>query len=217
MHFMIFVPYQGNSRPKLDEIGLYDFIGGESVEISNSPTQTTGTLWGWRKHTDPVQCRNLVFDPNRQEWVESADKRYWVGFWKGHKVYPEDLQKQQEITGLPVTLQDGCQWVVPVANDLPRVVMFNGDEAPVERRLDGVFNELWDESCRIANLLKPYIDSEAPDMKYDERFAFYALALLRWHYRILPEVVNHYSLFSDASVAEITAKSLHKHELLETE
>jgi hypothetical protein len=58
---------------------------------------------------------------------------YWLGLWKDHRPGPEDLQRQDLADGLPVKLLDGNQWVVAIADYLPK--LFRLDRATGEQKL----------------------------------------------------------------------------------
>lgn len=61
-----------------------------------------------------------------QEWREAppngelAKGRYWLGFVKGAKPTPDELQRRELCDGELVTLRDGRQWVVPIADYMPK-------------------------------------------------------------------------------------------------
>ncbi len=210
MHYLIFVPHVEGEKLDLDEIGYGDFKGAEHLETTHTPTGMAGFLYAWRKPHDPVDARQLAYLPDVQTWEESSDARYWIGFWDAYPPRPEELQKQEEIDGMSVQLDDGCFWTVPIAANLPQCRFFI--ENRTEQRIHNEYADVWQVSCDIADLLTRAQDDESIGIECDDRFAFYALALLRIHYRITPEVANHLKLLSDKNIAEIVMKSLIGHE-----
>lgn len=50
-----------------------------------------------------------------EEWGEVGGKRVWCGCWKGaRKPTPEAMARAEMVAGMPVRLEDGNDWIVPL-------------------------------------------------------------------------------------------------------
>jgi hypothetical protein len=56
--------------------------------------------------------------PDRQEWVRRPDGRVWVGRPIDQGIGPEDLSQEEPLPGRWCPLNDGQDWVVPIARGL---------------------------------------------------------------------------------------------------
>ena len=87
------------------------------------------------------ECRGPSYKPDEQTWQEGADGKYWVGYWNNAKPGPEDLARKEQIGGHKAELEDGHEWLVPVARDmyggtrLPERINWGPDGEPVAQIL----------------------------------------------------------------------------------
>lgn len=218
MHYLFFSPHRNGEKWDLERLGYGDFAdGAEHVETAHSPNGQPGFLYGWRSHDDPKECRQLAYLPQVQEWVESARGDYWVGFWKAYPPRPDDLEKTETPGVMPIRLNDGCEWKIRPIIDVSQAIQFIDND--IGYRIHDVYQDLYSEGERIGQLLlDARSDPDSAALKlHDCRadMAFYALGLLRRHYRILPEVVNYLGQFDDSVVVSLVGASLARHPMLD--
>lgn len=62
-----------------------------------------------------VKAAAMRFKPDEQEWMQSFNKNYWVGFYLEDPPTALDLAKKTQLSGHLVTLGNKGQWLIPVA------------------------------------------------------------------------------------------------------
>lgn len=116
---------------------------------------------------DPKRTENVGLYPDKQTWrsvpggVQFLPGEVWVGCYKDDRPTPADLARKDQINGHYVTLNDGNEWLCPVARGateedgaiywhhaVPQVSQLNeagefepGDVVPK-------YAALWDTACR---------------------------------------------------------------------
>ncbi len=126
MGILYYIP--GARGEALDEraaLGLDESLGRANVsarELALGPDGGAGIL---------LARGDVSYRPEMQEWEEIAGA--WLGRWKDVPIPPEDLLRPEPVGGWPVRLDDGNDWLVPVAipqSDvcaLPRVYRLEPD------------------------------------------------------------------------------------------
>jgi hypothetical protein len=143
--FSIYVPKgRGEATSLLRRVGAEWALDGNVAAmgthvVEGGPDGAGGML----VHFDPrggVAANQITkINLELQDWEPAAPcgeqrgGRYWLGLWKDHRPGPEDLQRQDLADGLPVKLLDGNQWVVAIADYLPK--LFRLDRATGEQKL----------------------------------------------------------------------------------
>lgn len=62
-----------------------------------------------------IKAAAMRFKPEEQQWVESFNKEYWVGFYIEDPPATEDLAKETQLSGHEVKLGNDGLWLIPVA------------------------------------------------------------------------------------------------------
>lgn len=153
-----------------------------------------------------------TIDMAAQDWLPAAPDgelpagRYWVGIWKQQKPTPDDLQRATLVDGAPLLLRDGREWVIPIADYLPRLMTINrqtGDEElrPLPDHLS--FIE------RTNEIFKLFISDEFHDrLKDDFRVVVpkgltYAAEALAVNYRVGRDLVDMLGLIGEFEAVQI--------------
>jgi len=75
----------------------------------------------------------VTVDMQTQQWSEAARcgelkrGRYWLGVWSDAKPTPIDLCRPTTCDGTPMELGDGNEWVIPIADFLPKRLTVDKD------------------------------------------------------------------------------------------
>jgi len=148
----------------------------------------------------------------RATWAQVPNAAVWVGFDPDDPPTPEDLARERQIDGHGVTLEDGQQWLVPVARalaghcPLPRRVSWDGAQwSPGEvleryRDLEGHAQRLWGLVMGAAEAT-PETEAPPPITFADE--CDIAAAALALNYRLGPAEISLLGLFSTESEARV--------------
>lgn len=121
--------------------------------------------------------------PENQKWVKHPEKNYWIGIEKGNTPKPRDLESKELIAGYPQELEDGNEWIIPMARSiegsiLPEVMAL-GPKGEMVRNVIPQFIEFskkaeraWDmlvqDDDEKTNILKSILqDDEAIDIGID--------------------------------------------------
>jgi len=131
--------------------------------------------------------------PAKQTWVPSPSKTWWIGYETAARPRPQDLHRPEMIAGYNVRLEDGNEWLVPVARSIPRGSILprrmslgpNGEivwEAlPRFAAFSALAEEAWLDYRRVNGWLEP--DEAALEMTHD-RARDVAVAALAMNYRV---------------------------------
>jgi hypothetical protein len=111
-------------------------------------------------------------------------------------VTPADLARNRQLPGLPVKLQDGQEWLIPIAKQLPHKIELDADGEPV-RRILGRYAAFYAEAGKYYDLLRGYRSGEPLTIAGAFAFAVEALAL---NYRINRDVADFLELFTEENI-----------------
>lgn len=208
-----------NGAEELKRVGLSDLL---DPSVSPIPTPIlTGGPDGGGGRLITFDAIGLPGTPNNvdmatQVWREAPPDgdlpkgRYWLGFVEGQRPTPEELQRAKLADGDALTLCDGRQWVVPIAELLPKRLTIDpntGNEvrevAEKHRAFSNWANTLYEYflSDGFAAMLDKDLVVTIPD-----GLAGVAMALSK-NYRItrdaidLLELIGEYEVFEVAKIA----------------
>lgn len=125
--FLYFLPAppdkQSVSPPDLTAAGLgYVMDEGRSftaIATSAGPNGGSGILIGFVGDDGGEPA--LRFNADSQAWRKSGDGKFWVGLQNdADKPGPNDLARKRVISGEPVKLRDGNEWIVPICLSIVR-------------------------------------------------------------------------------------------------
>lgn len=210
---MVYIP-GGGGRQDFQRLGLESLLDKGMTalpfEIHRGPDGGGGSLIGFDSAEFPRDTPT-VYDEKTQEWLPAATDgelacgRYWIGYVKGKKPRPEELQRRSLFDGEPVELGDHAVWVIPVADYLPRRmsrdrVTGKDISLPVEEH---------EEFVRLANETFQHFLSEGFAVMLAQnrvvipnarRLADMALAK---NYRVNADVIDLLGIFQDLLLVEI--------------
>ncbi len=127
MQPLFFVPGITRQSLKLDALGL-ETMGLDHLNVGEGmgPHGKSGVLLWWNAPAHPLQSPAMEKVAEMQ-WVAAkpdpdrglAGERFYLGKLPGDVIRPADLARPRQQDGLEVRLDDGQQWLVPVARLLP--------------------------------------------------------------------------------------------------
>lgn len=183
--FLYFVP---NGREPLNVKALRE-LGFEHADVAGLPgcgankgpsDASEGSTFALSFAMTPGgQSPKVGFYPDTQKWQPILDGRIYLGWETAKPPTPEDLQCKDP-SGLPVPLQDGNKWIVPVYRDLaknttlPTILGVDANGSMVQNKVLPKFQHVWGLTQRVVKVMTG-IDATA--LSQDEKFEFACIAL----------------------------------------
>jgi len=114
--FLYFIPgVQAVSEKTLADKGLSDrLVAFESIQVQKGPGDAPGMLL--RSNLSKGVSR-FGYYPDQQTWSQSG--AFWTGIINSEPPQPGELKRDDFINGHPVKLNDGNEWMIPVARAFP--------------------------------------------------------------------------------------------------
>lgn len=141
------------------------------------------------------------------EWTRAPGRSWWVGTWG--ETQPEGLARARQIAGHRVRLEDGHEWLVPVARSfavgsvLPQRLVLGEDGKTWEGRPLARFVAISARAARVARVLFDELEEgEGPLVVLGEG-ADIAVEALAINYRIGPVEAAALGLLSEPAVFEV--------------
>jgi hypothetical protein len=206
MSLTYFIPGQSDARREsLEGRGMGHVFDAAPfpfgfVEVSRGPGDVAGLL------VAVGSGKGLHGACESHTWHEGPGGALWVGI-EGD-IEPDGLQRREVIDGHLVTLEDGNQWLIPVARSVVRGPAFPsalilGPKGEVVRETLPRFREISVIAERVERMFFAQTEGDdSHDMDLDEGFAV-AVAALAINYRIGPVEASALRLISDDSVRYI--------------
>lgn len=200
MHFQIFVPQGADQpQPSLHSLGLAHLEGNANAQdLQAGPDGKPGRLYSWTADT-------LNYEPDRMEWIPAVPcgdlkaGRYLVGMYKGRPPAPEELSYKHSLTSYLFEMDDGSQWGVPVARDLPCTWRMGAD-GKVQRQVRDQYRKFWDWSGEWFDRFREKVKSVTDLQPFWQEAWEYLSYALGMNYRLTPEVISHLGLINDEVV-----------------
>lgn len=203
--FQVFIPHTEEQRMDdmqpaipLSRVGLEDIIGGSSAQHVIGPEEQKGVLISWTTAGDTV----TGYFPDKQTWIPAVPKdgleakRYWVGIWNDKRPTPKDLKRPYAKPGRHVVLNDGHEWLIPTARELPNEMIL-ADDGSFKFVVQRQFHDMYTESEKwIAKLAKADEDSTFlwPDL------CQFIVSAIKLNYMLTDEVIGELRIFSQENI-----------------
>jgi hypothetical protein len=202
---------------EIDDHTRFGEIGQEALVTESTPQKLRfgrgpdgkhGTFFFWSDNWNLDAGVTLGYSEAIQEWQRAPGGKFWVGWEKERPVRPCDIRRRTLHHGLPVTLNDGSQWHVPITAALPRTwgVTDDGDFC---KRIKPEFREYCELSERVFNQIFRGTVEEGKDagvvLTEGWDFCCRALAL---NYRLTPELITVLGLIDDQNAVAIMSASI---------
>jgi len=109
---------KGSAKSEASAAGLdalLSYIGG-SVGCLSGPSGEPGVIVAQAPHAgSDGKAADCGYYPEKQTWSSAANGAYWIGFETQAPPRPQDLLRTNALAGHFVELEDGNQWLVPIA------------------------------------------------------------------------------------------------------
>lgn len=172
------------------------------IASPHGPSGKPGMLGFWFDHE---VAGAGAFRPDSQDWKLAPSERFWVGTHRAHPLRPENIERsgRPEMT-LPVTLNDGNAWQIPVARYLPHIW---GQDAAGEftRTPEARFKWFCREAEEVARQFAEQAAGGHMTLQCEWEYICTALAL---SYRLTREIVSALALIGDLSGAKLLAATV---------
>lgn len=218
--FAVFIP---GKHPYVDSV-LHDVGAGWALDpsvtamhldvVENGPDGGAGRLVYFDSPRGRIRNQITQVDLQRQTWLpaakdgEAAEGRYWLGVVTDAQIPPEALQRSDLTDGLPLQLQDGNSWVIPIADKIPKQLKLNRSTGEEEKRpfaKDRDFIDRTDEIFRYLIGGEFHRRVEEEDRVYiPDGLRFASLALQR-NYRVNFDLVDLLGLIGEVEAIQIAA------------
>jgi len=156
--------------------------------------------------------------PERQEWTEEKEGRFWIGVENEDPPQSSDLLRYDPIPGHWVRLNGGGSWMIPLArvypsgvSNLPTVVLPE-DDGSISYEVKSEFRSISEAADKFASFFFGTIDEDElretgqvsiPTDIGDEEFARVAVEALALNYRVSPFEVRVLELLTVDDLREV--------------
>lgn len=195
-HFQIYLPGVTTPDAKhLADVGLSDLADNAAMVGIKGPDNQMGMLVSWSK----------CFD-REKNWTWKKAKpfnglkagRYWYGLNQESMPTPNELQRNYRKKGIPLTLDDDHQWLIPISQELPSNFQI-ADDGSFKFVVHRNFHDFHLESEEwTKKLLKDGISALEP-LEDATRHVLKALCI---NYRLTIEVISDMHLLTKENVQE---------------
>jgi hypothetical protein len=211
MSLLVYVPNSPETSPleTLKRVGLYELHDegpacvGAAVN-GHGPDGGGGALFGW-----PGIGEVLAMNLERQEWHalkphgDLPGGRAWIGWDKSKPPTPETLARKRQLSGEILRLEDGNEWLVPIASQLPKRIGI--DEAT--GRIAGVVAPKYREFFDLAwGVMAKFMDRGDGKIaiEWEEGFPA-AVRILAMNYRLTRDLADVLGIIGDQLIWKIPA------------
>lgn len=209
---LIYIPGRHGQNPEmLRDVGLGALLTSDdsgpsfAAVINNGPDGGAGALAFWDALSQDRVPRPTI---NKESQVWQAAKpcgdlqagRFWLGYEKSRPPTPECLSRRHQHPGEAVTLNDGNEWLIPVARQLPRVLGLD-ESGNVGSRVDDSYREFFEQAYAIFDLFDLTGDGNAT-LPHKDGYEFASLAL-SINYRVNRDVCDFLGLIGTKSLFDI--------------
>jgi len=211
--FLYWIPGGGVTVPpeQIDEHGLaYAFDGGCTARTCDrGPDGQRGAVVVAGGNEDG-KCG---YWPSKQAWRQVAGRSAWVGMYNQNKPTPDDLIRQQQVTGVWIDADDGSRWLAPIARkwhvlddqivwdyNLPRRLTLNDDGLWVPGEVKPRYERIWqlamDYEATATEALAKADSASVVRFRYDD-MDLLAISALQVNYRIGPIELDMLGVYDD--------------------
>lgn len=207
--FLYFVPSGGEVPKSLD----YAFERQPNTReiVADGPGGQSGKLLFGPEWADFAQLAG--FDSDSQVWQQSESGDYWLGYRKDLRPTPRTLKRSKQLPGQMVRLEDGNDWLIPVARGVNEALQGTCRLPQRFERRDGQwvpgdvvdkFTRLWQITQEWWNVLSPMIFGGSGDfvIQLDDE-ASWCVEILATNYRVGVDEVSMLGLLSDEAATGI--------------
>lgn len=173
--------------------------------------------------TNRLRPRALGFYPDNQRWMRIPKSGVWIGIYSADRPAPADLQRAEMLDGHFVRLEDGNDWLIPVArgvgeidgrlvpfDKLPHAIGVDDDGNWIRDGAISKYEHLWALALRWWDEIQRGLDGEAigdgakvvVSMEFND-IADGAVEALTTNYRLHKAEVSMLSLLSDRVMYQV--------------
>lgn len=190
-----------NCHDYFDRFGLSEILDGINLEcrgVDSGPDGLNGCI------ISETPGARIGYYPDDQEWCESENGAYWIGFFKTAKPCPNDLARKEQYGGHLVKLADGSEWLVPVVRilcggtSLPQAVKW-GKNGEIIQEILPQYVEL----CRVGEEISEHVLEHGTISGTTEYLANIAVSALQINYKIGKWEASALSILTTTNIQKI--------------
>lgn len=221
-YLLYFPGASGQTRMHFDKAGIGDLIGSYKIDsqvvqddvpgmidVAHGPDGGSGVLCGVNSILDMPP--KAMLPPQFQRWqpvkpdptLDLPGGRYWIGRDVRHPVTPQALVRRALQYSLPVRLDDGNEWLVPVARQLPKI--WGKDDSG--HRASRARPEYADFCERSEAIFQSVIATDGQNFVVEDVFGYCSMALAI-NYKVNEDILDFLELLTDDSMPRITGATL---------
>ena len=191
--FLYFLPGRRDvSRESVESAGITavdDLSSVSFCETERGPDGGAGIIFAVEPKTEGGKLPKVGYYPKTQQWQSFNKGKYWIGYVQALPPFPADLRKTEVIDGHHAMLDDGNDWLIPIArvfgtgSALPQSLILGPDGELVMEAMPA-FAKL---SAQADRVFSAFLDG-GEDLTLQECWDI-ALSALQQNYRLSgPEV-----------------------------
>lgn len=117
--FLYFLPGRRDvSRDSVESAGITavdDLSSVSFCETERGPDGGAGIIFAVEPKTEGGKLPKVGYYPKTQQWQSFNKGKYWIGYVQALPPFPADLRKTEVIDGHHAMLDDGNDWLIPIA------------------------------------------------------------------------------------------------------
>lgn len=172
---------------------------GRSLEhreiLNNGPDGRSGILFGWG-----ALGKMTAYLPASQEWIRCTPcgdlpgGRAWIGWDKDAPPSPETLARKKQLAGEHLLLADGREWLIPVAQHLPKLMKLSQETGQVTSVVAPQYKAFLQDAW---NTLAKFMERDG-EVYIDYQVGFSAaVRVLAMNYRICRDLADALGILGD--------------------
>lgn len=200
---------RGCDPQQLVAVGLADLLDSEvgvsAVDVlQDGPDGGGGVCFFWGTTGYGVHLDSQSWIPAKPSGSLTAG-RFWLGWPTGQQPGPSDLERPKGLGGLPVKLDDGNEWTIPVARQVPHKFALDAAGSPV-RVVKTRYAQFWQDALGYYEMFQR-IGQGGGEITVAGGWS-YAGQALAYNYRINADLIDALELISDECIVWLIGATL---------
>lgn len=218
--YQVYLPGQRGADPELlRAVGLGDILdenqGVDASPIdSKGPDGGGGVIFFFGDTIPGYRAGSQIWQPAKPA-KDLAAGRFWLGIEANQRPTPSDLQRHVHFGGALVKLDDGNEWMVPIAQRLPHRLSIdeNGNPVRVPKRK---YEEFYRRTVGYYQSIVSFGNQSEQSVTFADAWP-HAVEALTMNYRVNADVIDFLELLDDVNVITVVCATFEMGVLMEIE
>jgi len=204
--YQVYLPKRQGADPELlRAVGLGGILDQDATVNScpidrGGPDGGGGVLFFWGDTVPGVRLPSQEWTPAKEHGKLPAG-RYWLGKEKNSPPHPAELLRENHLGGAPVTLDDGNEWIVPIAQRLPHRVTLDAEGKPV-RAPKRQYEEFYRRAVGFYQQIMAFDVDSGAEVRLEGAWPF-AVEALSMNYRVDAAVIDWLELLDEVNIVRL--------------